>query len=139
MATNEQLTAQLVDMHKQLADVINRLGIAERLLLSDDKKRSDYNESKEPVDKKFFTPVELTVKTIFKEWAEDFVDFVESRDELLGDELRKSADSAVFIISLGENPEEIAGCRRLYRILKRLVQPHPEAKALVTITLNKNV
>ena len=66
MATNEQLTAQLVDMHKPLADVITRLGIAERLLLSDDKKRGDNHESKELVDRKFFTPVELTVKTIFK-------------------------------------------------------------------------
>ena len=140
MATIEQITQQLVE-------VLDRLKTAETIIqvmrdLGMDKAKPKYDkefEHGELVDaKKFFAPVELTTKSVFPEWAEDFIDFVESRDNDLAEKLRTAREQLFVIASLGDNPDTVERGQKMYRVLKRVVI-HPEARALVVNAPDKNV
>lgn len=147
-ASAEVLTAQLVD-------VIARLKFAEAMIEGfeaagdiaadrsiDERPGRDRNkwddDTKNLVERKFFSPDELTAKFVFKEWGEDFLVFVDSRDTEPADNLRKAQDQTTPILSLGVNPDMIERGKNLYRVLKKIVL-HPEARALVVHVPDKNV
>ena len=46
--------------------------------------RGGDREDNDLVDRKFFTPEALSTKDIFREWADDFTDYIASRDKDLG-------------------------------------------------------
>ena len=54
---------------------------------------------------KFFDPSPSTKSSgSWREWAEDFVDFIAMRDDALAEALNVSKQSRIPIVSLGDNP-----------------------------------
>ena len=93
------------------------------------------------VDRKFFTPEALSTKDIFREWAEDFTDYIASRDKELGTLLSAAkyldvATHASHASAFGAIDEEKKA--NLYRVMKKLLHPHPEARVLVQYVPDKN-
>ena len=87
------------------------------------------------VDKKFFEPEPLVGKDVFREWAEEFTEYIKSRDKTLATLLDKSRHltMAVSTTSLPElasaDPDMVSG---LYRVLKKLLKPHKDAGPIVS-------
>ena len=93
------------------------------------------------VDRKFFTPEALSTKDIFREWAEDFTDYIASRDKELGTLLSAAkyldvATHASHASAFGAIEDEKKA--NLYRVMKKLLHPHPEARVLVQYVPDKN-
>ena len=88
---------------------------------------------------KFFEPSPFTKGTgSWREWAEDFVDFIAMRDEELAEALNTSKESRIPIVSLGGNHRQIAKAKKLYRVVRKLTE-HPDARAFVVHVADKNV
>ena len=101
-------------------------------------RRRQERREEELVDHKFFQPPVFTVKSHFREWSEEFVDFIGMKSDELADCLKTSMESKVPLTSLGRNPLECMRAKKLYRILKKVVE-HPEGKILVQHSPDKNV
>ena len=99
-----KIAEAMIEGFKAAGDIAADRSIDERP--GRDRKKWD-DDTKNLVERKFFSPDELTTKSVFKEWGEDFLDFVESRDTELADNLRKARDQSTPILSLGDNPDMV--------------------------------
>ena len=90
------------------------------------------------MDRKLFNSTPLTTKSHFREWSEEFVDFVAMRDAEMSDGLNASKESKVAITSLGDNPSQVSRAKQLYRVLRKLVE-HPHGRTLVVHAPDKHV
>ena len=123
--TIAQVAAQMVQQQGLLAQqqatiqqLHDRLRLAEATVstLQDDASRSnrrgrmddDEGKPKDLADKKFFTPPMLGSKSLFREWAEEFVEYLEDRDAELGRLLEKAAAATEQIDALGADDAVIA-------------------------------
>ena len=76
------------------------------------------------VDRKFFTPEALSTKDIFREWAEDFTDYIASRDKELGTLL--SASKYLDVATHASHASAFCAIEdekkaNLYRVMKKLL------------------
>ena len=79
-ATNEQLTATMHECISNITGLTNRIMLLEQRIASDHGPRGHEGNSG-LVDKKFFQPEPLGNQDVFREWAEDFTEYVRSKDE----------------------------------------------------------
>ena len=131
-ATPKQMQAMILQLIANADQVPNRLTLIEGRLA----KGGDDRDDKGLVDKKFFLPeIFATQKQIFREWAEEFVDFIRSRDSRMADLLNESAHYKDIITNFGEDE---AKSKVMYRVLKKLVT-HADAKYLIQHVTGGNV
>ena len=129
----------VVTLIAQVAELQTRLRAAETTLAT----RNDFGggsgrdrDDADLVKREFFLPEKFSSqRQIFKEWAEEFMDFVRSRDSRLADLLDGSARWETPITVHGDDEPK---ARVLYRVLKKLVT-HAEAKQLVVHATDGNV
>ena len=93
------------------------------------------------VDKRLFTPELLFPKDIFREWSEDFIDYIRSRDAELGMLLEQARytdvaakDSTSGALAALDQDKS----RNLYRAMKKFLKEHPEARPLIQYVPNRN-
>ena len=91
----------------------------------------------ELVDRKFFTPEYFPQNGIFRDWQQEFTDYIAGRDRRLGDLLESAAKQKEVIVTLGDDGSSIQRAEKLYRILKKLMV-HTEARNIVNHVPNKN-
>ena len=144
------MTTQIVELLDAVKELRIRLSEAEvkvrdsdikitYMQTSRDQRDEGGGREKQLVDKRFWEVPKYTKGDIFKEWSDEFVDYVDSRDfEDEADLLRQARDEKKPIMSLGHNPTQVKMGKALYRVLKQVVL-HPEARALITYVENKNV
>ena len=88
---------------------------------------------------KFFEPSPFTKNAgSWREWAEEFVDFIAMRDEELAEALNTPKESRIPIVSLGGNHRQVAKAKKLYCMVCKLDE-HPAARALVVHAADKHV
>ena len=141
-ATLEQTAAAVHELITKLDALTNRMVLMEAKAAqgadSPDHKGGGKNDL---VDRKFFTPESLSPKDIFREWADDFTDYVVSRDKELGTLLSAAkyldvATHASHASAFGAIGDEQKS--NLYRVMKKLTATHPEARVLVQYVADKN-
>ena len=88
-------------------------------------------------DKKLFEPEKFERTANFKEWTEDFADWVMQSDETIGELLNFAREAQQVITQTGADEETQKKGLVLYRALKKLVT-QPEAKAIITHVAGKN-
>ena len=94
---------------------------------------------KDLMSRKFFEPAPFNKSSgSFRDWAEEFVDFIAMRDENLAAALDNARDSKSPVLRLGDNDKEIAQAKRMYRIVKKLME-HPDAIPIIKHVPGKNV
>ena len=131
-ATPEQMQAMVLQLIANVDQLTNRLTQIEGRLA----KGGDDRDDKGLVDKKFFLPeIFATQKQIFREWAEEFVDFIRSRDSRMADLLDESAHYKEVITNFGDDETK---SRVMYRVLKKLVT-HADARHLIQHVTGGNV
>ena len=87
-ASPEQMQAMILQLIANVDQLTNCLTLVEGRLA----KGGDDREDKGLVDKKFYLPeIFATQQQIFRKWAEEFVDFIRSRDSRMADLLDESA------------------------------------------------
>ena len=138
-ASAQEMSDMVVTLIAQVKELQTRLGAAEVTLAA----RGDFGggggrdrEDGDLVKREFFLPEKFaSQRQIFKEWAEEFMDFVKSRDSRLAELLDGSARWETPITNHGDDEKK---SRVLYRVLKKLVT-HAEAKQLVVHATDGNV
>ena len=128
------LCQQVVTLTDQVSTLVARLATVEAAPQA----RTDFGYKRDTFDKKMFEPEKLEKLANFKEWAEDFIDYVDMCDESLGDLLRASRDAQQEVTRMGADDETIKKSRALYRILKRNVI-QADARAIIAHVNDKNV
>ena len=115
MASNDELTAQCVSMGQEIKTLTARLQLAEQEIL---KRAPSGGTSEMREDAKHLFPEAYDEKTSFKDFADEFLDYVEDRDEEMCDQLRKAVDNKddMIVSATGEENE----VKKLYRMLKKL-------------------
>ena len=140
-ASAEVLTQQIVELHEIVNSIQSRLNLTEALLAAKTKesneKDKDYRDD-DLVDRKFFVARPFAKGDIFREWSDDFLDFVDSRKPIWGDLLRQARDQAAPIYSKGDTPDVVGAGQKIYRVLKQIIL-HPEARPLIIHVADKNV
>ena len=91
----------------------------------------------ELMDRKFFNPSSFASGSVFREWKEEFEDFIAGRDPELAEKLERTEKAVEPIMSLGMNPKEVEVSKKLYRIFRKLIV-EPEARSIVVHTPDKN-
>ena len=96
-------------------------------------------KAKDLMSRKFFEPEPFTKSSgAFRDWSEEFVDFIAMRDENLAAALDNTRNSKSPVLRLGDNDKEIAQAKRMYRIVKKLME-HPDAIPVIKHVPGKNV
>ena len=148
-ASVEQLTDQVVTLNDDMKRVVNRLKLAEDEVVrlkeqlddepqrrrrgrrNDDDDNDELGEvdAKDPhlVDRRYFEPPKLENTSKFKEFSDDFVDYIEHRDKALGAKLRVAMKLKTAITDMGGDGISLHQVAQLYRVLKS-VTLHPEAR-----------
>ena len=136
MASNEELTSQIVSLNATIRALQERLGLAENEIVRGQAARAGTGGGGNREDEKRLYPDSLSEKSSFKEFGEDFMDWIEDRS----DELHAALESAMS--------SKIEGCvepwtpkkeeKKYYRLLKKLVKGHAEARQVVKNTPNAN-
>ena len=86
---------------------------------------------------KFFEPSPFTKSSgLWRDWAEDFVDFIAMRDDELSEALNVSKVSRFLIVSLGDNHRQVYKAKKLYRVVRKLIE-HPDARILEVHAVKK--
>ena len=88
-------------------------------------------------DKKTWEPEKLNKVVDFREWPEEFFEYVEQCDEQLADMLNIARDSKEPITQQGRVEAVIAKSKVLYRTMKRYVI-FPDARSIVVHIKDKN-
>ena len=88
-------------------------------------------------DKKTWEPEKLNKVVDFREWSEEFFEYVEQCDEQLADMLNIARDSKEPITQQGRDEAVIAKSKVLYRTMKRYVIC-PDARSIVVHIKDKN-
>ena len=97
-------------------------------------------ENSELADKKFFTPPILKLKSVFRDWTEEFVEYLEEKDAILSEQLKLAADNIETITSLGDTETMVKRGKKLYLLLKRCIDEEcKEARATVRDVEGGNV
>lgn len=126
MATVEELTQQIVNLHEQFRKMQERVHLAEQELVKT--KQASHNVNRE--DEKRLYPDALDGKIPFKEFQEYFLDWVEDRDEAMRTRLEAAAtDKSEGVINISELDSRLT--KRLFRLLKKLVRKDCEAKQIM--------
>ena len=134
MASPEELTAQIVSLNDQVRGLTNRLHLAEQELLRQGAPRGVAGAGGPREDDKRLYPDGLTEKGKCRDFSEDFLDWMEDRSEELHREAMRAMDEKEEV----ENHADGKSSKKYYRLLKRLVKAHPEAKQVVKNTPNSN-
>ena len=88
-------------------------------------------------DNRTSEPEKLQRIVDFKEFVEDYREYIEIQDSNLADLLDLARDSKIPILHAGIDPETQRKAKALYRSLKRCIT-HPEAKSIVQNVNDKN-
>ena len=88
-------------------------------------------------DKKTWEPDKLQKTVDFREWSEDFWEYIDQCDEQLSDMLNTSRDTADPIRATGNDEPTRAKAKVLYRTLKRYVT-NADARSLIVNVQDKN-
>ena len=141
----EQLQNQIIAMQDVIQKLSDRLQDAESEIARNGSRgrTSGGGDTREVefVSKKFFDPEPFTSKDVWREWADEFIDFVAERPgvgESLAAGLEQARIRTIPYESLGDTGEQVAAAKALFRLLKKLIK-HPQAKALLVHAPNKNV
>ena len=134
MASQQQMTLQdLLDQMATLSATVADL----RDEVADLRAERNRNVRGGMYDKKTWEPDKLLKITDFRDWSEDFYEYIDQCDEQLSDMLNVARDSQSPITSLGRDHETIAKAKVLYRTLKRYIV-NPDAKSIVVHIQDKN-
>ena len=128
-AINQQRTSTLHELIANATGLSNRILAVKQRVAHDDQTGGRDHKTEAGVglvDKKFFEPESPVPRDIFREWAEDFAEYIRSRDEELATimETCKYATHAVSsstLVGLSACDEERH--RGLYRVMKKLFEP----------------
>ena len=125
----EQLQAQIVAMQDTMNAMQMRLAEAEDEIRRNGARgiggRGHDRQEEELVSKKFFDPEPFTSKDVWREWSEDFVDFISGRPgsgETLASNLEQARIRTAPYESMGSNEEQVRQSKMLYRVLKKLIR-----------------
>ena len=125
---------QRLEVAEEDASRANRRGGGRHREEGDDDADGDDDMRGKPKDlmsRKFFEPSPFNKSSgSFRDWAEEFVDFIAMRDENLAAALDNARDSKSPVLRLGDNDKEIAQAKRMYRIVKKLME-HPDAIPII--------
>ena len=98
-------------------------------------------DKRDLVDKRFFTPDPLSNKDIFRKWSDDFTDYIRSRDVEMGTLLESCKYSDVAVTSSSSSAFAAIDSdkvRNLYRVMKKLLKEHGDARPLVKHVMDRN-
>ena len=141
-------------MNSQLIVLQDRLKTAELTIASQEEdirkldqgssrrgRRSDSDDENDGLaPKKFFEPPIMTKGCTYREWAEEFTEYLEEKSADVVKLLKEAAASKTTIVSLGETEAIAKKGHRLYRLLKRCISKEcKEARLLVKDIPGKNV
>ena len=121
-------------LEQQLQEMTGRLAAAERGSASG---ISGGDSRGGLFDKKLYEPQLLEDVRDFKEWSDDFLDWVEMCDKDVPVLMRTATREKEQIIALGGSPEIIDKAKPLYRMMKRYIRLKP-ARQTVTLAPGKN-
>ena len=88
-------------------------------------------------DKKTWEPDKLQKTVDFREWSDDFWEYIDQCDEQLSDMLNTSRDTQETIRHTGNDDETRAKAKVLYRVMKRYIT-NADARSLVVHVQDKN-
>ena len=88
-------------------------------------------------DKKMFEPEKLENLASFKDWTEDFADYVDMCDGDLREMLKVARDALTACARMGDSEETVKRSCAVCRVLKRCVTQE-DAKAIGTHAPDKN-
>ena len=143
MATADQQLAQLMQQMAAMQDRVQTLEgqnyqLEQRLAAQTAHTQPQPREERGGLfDKKLFEPSVLEDARDFKEWSEDFQDWIEMCDGDIPPLLQAATREKEQITALGPNAGVVAKSKPLYRMLKRFIKLKP-AKQTVTLAPGKN-
>ena len=143
----QEIFNQVVDLGRQLATQTAALTAAlARVdeLEREGSRRGPSREARSPLeekgglyDKTTTLPEKLTRVADFKDWSEDYREYIEGQDEELAELLDGARDSKVAITHMGATEAVRKQAKAVYRSLKRAMV-HLDARALVVTVPDKN-
>ena len=140
-ATNQQLTDQVNALMSQITELTTRLAQFEGTNAFGPASAHGVLPNYQAnmlFDKKMFAPEKFEKLANFREWTDDFMDYVDMCDEQIGDLLKTARDTDRVITQMGQDDATVKKSKALYRILRRCVE-QPEAKAIVVNVEEKNI
>ena len=125
---------QNLNLEQQLRDVSTRLATAERSAAGGGGQGNDRGGL---FDKKLYEPQPLEDIRDFKEWSEDFLDWVEMCDREVPQLMRAATREKEQITALGSSQVTIDKAKPLFRMLKRYIKLK-QARQTVALAPGKN-
>ena len=130
MASVQELTQQIINLGEKLSLAMQRISDLENVTPA----QRDETKTRERLgDKEMLRPDKLIRQSDFKEWAEEYVEYVESQrkgGQRMAGLLGLARESQELIIGKGETAHGISVATDLYKNMKKFVVL-PEAKMIV--------
>ena len=141
MASLQELTQQIVNLSDSLNTAMQRIQVLEQRgsgTYSTGQGNFDETRAKGGIfDKQNMLPEKLVRQLDFREWSEEYLEYIEFQSEHLAELLTVARDSDRVITGTGEDEDTKLKAKALYKSLKRNVVL-PEAKAIVANVPDKN-
>ena len=136
-----ELTQQLVNLTDQLEQASQRIvALEQRSSGVHLAGQPDHDETRTKggiFDKSNMIPDRLTQKSDFKEWSEEYLEYIEFQSEKLAELLTIARDSESPILGMGPDDDTRLEAKALYKSLKRNVILS-EAKSIILNVPDKN-
>ena len=136
-----QLLSQVTALMNANQDLVTRVAAAEQTIAT--QRAGQVTSSGDGFikgglyDKRLYEPERLETKESFKEWSEDFFDFVEMCDAEIAQMLKFAKSETNVITATGATPDLQKKAKSLYRMLKQKIYLK-EAKRVVVLARGKN-
>ena len=134
MATMQQLADQIMALHGTVQSMEQLLGDARTRIAQLEQGHGDggggdrQRHEDKLLDVKKLFPDKLLKPEDWKEWSEEFMDYIEEKDEATYESLQEAA-SARSEIALPDDEEDVKKVRAVFKLLKRLLKEN-ESKTI---------
>ena len=132
-----EMLQQIVNLTDQLNQAIQRIGVLEQ---QPPGARGFVDETRQKggiFDKQSMLPDKLMRQADFREWSEEYLEYIEMQNEHLAELLTLARDSDVPVLGMGNDEDTRLRAKALYKSLKRNIVLS-DARSIVVNALNKN-
>ena len=132
-----EMLQQIVNLTDQLNQAIQRIGVLEQ---QPPGARGFVDETRQKggiSDKQNMLPDKLMRQADFREWSEEYLEYIEMQNEHLAELLTLARDSDVPVLGMGNDEDTRLRAKALYKSFKRNIVLS-DARSIVVNALNKN-